>query len=185
MAAHRLVSARYQAAVPRGGIIASTRQAGSRVDDKPSRSVVPKSGGVFQEAALRIKLIARLMADRRVNPLVKLLPVGALAYWLIPDIAPGTECIAISCHDNNTNMIIRLSLFKKLVPEGDHLIAKGIFNLRPINGDDGDISFNAIEYMRFTHFSSPHDINLVITLNERWFMDEIRHSIHTVINNCA
>ena len=89
MAAHRLVSARYQAAVPRGGIIVSTRQAGSRVDDKPSRSVVPKSGGVFQEAAMRIKLIARLMADRRVNPLVKLLPVGALAYWLIPDIAPG------------------------------------------------------------------------------------------------
>ena len=89
MAALRLVSAGYQAAVPRGGIIVSTRQAGSRVDDKPSRSVVPKSGGVFQEAAMRIKLIARLMADRRVNPLVKLLPVGALAYWLIPDIAPG------------------------------------------------------------------------------------------------
>ncbi len=59
------------------------------MDDKPPRSVVPKSGGVFQEAATRIKLIARLMADRRVNPLVKLLPVGALAYWLIPDIAPG------------------------------------------------------------------------------------------------
>jgi hypothetical protein len=89
MAAHRLVSAGYQAAVPRGGIIASVRSTGSRVDDKPPRSVVPKSGGVFQEAATRIKLIARLMADRRVNPLVKLLPVGALAYWLIPDIAPG------------------------------------------------------------------------------------------------
>ena len=89
MAAHRLVSARYLAAVPRGGIIASTRQTGSRVDDKPSRSVVPKSGGVFQEAAMRIKLIVRLMGDRRVSPLVKLLPVGSLAYWLIPDIAPG------------------------------------------------------------------------------------------------
>lgn len=59
------------------------------MNDKPSRSVVPKSGGVFHEAALRIKLIVRLMGDRRVSPLVKLLPVGALAYWLIPDIAPG------------------------------------------------------------------------------------------------
>jgi hypothetical protein len=29
------------------------------------------------------------MADRRVHPLVKLLPVGAVAYWLIPDLAPG------------------------------------------------------------------------------------------------
>lgn len=58
------------------------------MDDKPSRSLVPK-GNVFQEAATRVKLIVRLMGDRRVNPLVKLLPVGALAYWLIPDIAPG------------------------------------------------------------------------------------------------
>jgi hypothetical protein len=58
------------------------------VDDKSSRSLVPK-GNVFQEAATRIKLIVRLMGDRRVGPLVKLLPVGALAYWLIPDIAPG------------------------------------------------------------------------------------------------
>jgi hypothetical protein len=59
------------------------------VDDKPSRSVVPKVGGVFHEAAVRIKLIVRLMRDQRVNPLVKLLPVGALVYWLIPDILPG------------------------------------------------------------------------------------------------
>jgi hypothetical protein len=58
------------------------------VDDKTSRSLVPKTN-VFQEAATRIKLIVRLMGDRRVSPLVKLLPVGALAYWLIPDIAPG------------------------------------------------------------------------------------------------
>ena len=59
------------------------------MDDKGPRSIIPKSGGVFHELATRLKLIARLMADRRVNPLVKLLPVGALAYWLIPDLAPG------------------------------------------------------------------------------------------------
>ena len=59
------------------------------MDDKGPRSVIPKSGGVFKELATRLKLIARLMADRRVHPLVKLLPVGAVAYWLIPDLAPG------------------------------------------------------------------------------------------------
>jgi hypothetical protein len=59
------------------------------MDDKGSRSVIPKTGGMFHELALRAKLIVRLMGDRRVNPLVKLLPVGALAYWVIPDIAPG------------------------------------------------------------------------------------------------
>ena len=59
------------------------------MDDKGSRSIIPKAGGVFHELATRLKLIVRLMADRRVNPLVKLLPVGALAYWLVPDMAPG------------------------------------------------------------------------------------------------
>jgi hypothetical protein len=59
------------------------------MDDKGSRGVIPKSGGVFHDLALRVKLIVRLMGDRRVNPLIKLLPVGALAYWLIPDIVPG------------------------------------------------------------------------------------------------
>ena len=46
------------------------------MDDKPSRSVVPKGGGVFHEAAVRIKLIVRLMGDRRVNPLVSCFPWG-------------------------------------------------------------------------------------------------------------
>ncbi|MEW6569282.1 MAG: hypothetical protein AB1449_14190 [Chloroflexota bacterium] len=46
-------------------------------------------GGVFHGLALRIKLILRLMADRRVNPLLKLLPLGSLVYLLIPDLVPG------------------------------------------------------------------------------------------------
>jgi hypothetical protein len=58
------------------------------LDNKTARNLVPK-GNLFQEAATRIKLIVRLMADRRVSPWVKLLPVGALGYWLIPDLAPG------------------------------------------------------------------------------------------------
>jgi hypothetical protein len=54
------------------------------------REVIPQTqGGFFQGLTDRIKLIYRLMADRRVNPLLKLLPVGALVYWIIPDIAPG------------------------------------------------------------------------------------------------
>jgi hypothetical protein len=53
-------------------------------------SLVPKGGGgVFHSIALRIKLILRLMGDRRVNPLLKLLPIGALVYWVVPDLAPG------------------------------------------------------------------------------------------------
>lgn len=53
------------------------------------REVIPSSGGVFQNLAARIKLIMRLMADPRVSPFLKLLPIGSLLYFLIPDIAPG------------------------------------------------------------------------------------------------
>ena len=44
--------------------------------------------GIFNEFVLRIKLIIRLMGDKRVNPLIKLLPVGSLMYFVIPDLIP-------------------------------------------------------------------------------------------------
>lgn len=58
--------------------------------DKPRDYLIHNPGsGVFHELALRIKLILRLMADRRVSPLLKLLPLGSLAYLLAPDLVPG------------------------------------------------------------------------------------------------
>lgn len=58
--------------------------------EKKERSIIPhQGGGVFQDLALRIKLIVRLMADRRVSPWLKLMPIGSLLYLLFPDIAPG------------------------------------------------------------------------------------------------
>ncbi|MCL4559686.1 MAG: hypothetical protein M1281_03600 [Chloroflexi bacterium] len=59
------------------------------MNTKSPRNIKPVSGGFFSDLALRIKLILRLLGDKRVNPLLKLLPIGALAYWLIPDLAPG------------------------------------------------------------------------------------------------
>jgi hypothetical protein len=44
---------------------------------------------VFNELALRIKLILRLMGDSRVNPLLKLLPICSLLYFLLPDLVVG------------------------------------------------------------------------------------------------
>ena len=49
-----------------------------------SQSLIPSQGGVLQEIALRIKLILRLIADRRVNPWLKLIPLAALIYWISP-----------------------------------------------------------------------------------------------------
>ena len=60
------------------------------MSNNPDRKiVVPPGGGVFQDLAARVKLILRLLADSRVNPLLKLLPIGSALYLLIPDLAPG------------------------------------------------------------------------------------------------
>ena len=58
--------------------------------EKPDRKIMlPQGGGVFQDLAMRIKLILRLIGDPRVNPLLKLLPVGSLIYLVVPDLAIG------------------------------------------------------------------------------------------------
>jgi hypothetical protein len=62
------------------------------MSEKPN-PIVPSGasggGNFFQDIALRLRLILRLMGDRRVSPLLKLLPIGALAYTFIPDLLPG------------------------------------------------------------------------------------------------
>ncbi|GAB4580366.1 MAG: hypothetical protein Fur0022_31060 [Anaerolineales bacterium] len=46
--------------------------------------------GIFSGISNQLKLIVRLMADPRVNPLIKTLPIGSLFYFLLfPDLAPG------------------------------------------------------------------------------------------------
>jgi len=50
-----------------------------------SENPIVPGGGVVQGLAQRIKLILRLLADRRVNPLVKLIPIGTLIYLVWPD----------------------------------------------------------------------------------------------------
>jgi hypothetical protein len=58
--------------------------------EKSNRKItISQNGGFLQDLTLRIKLILRLMGDSRVSPLLKLLPVGSLAYLVIPDIAIG------------------------------------------------------------------------------------------------
>jgi uncharacterized membrane protein YkvA (DUF1232 family) len=52
-------------------------------------NIVPSSGGFVQELALRIKLIYRLMMDKRVSVWLKLLPVGSVIYLINPIDIPG------------------------------------------------------------------------------------------------
>lgn len=59
------------------------------MDNKTPKGLSPYSGGFFPEIGLRVKLIMRLLGDRRVNFFLKILPVASLVYLVFPDIAPG------------------------------------------------------------------------------------------------
>ena len=59
------------------------------MNDDRRRQIAPSNGGFFEGIGMRARLILRLMQDRRVHPLLKLLPVGSLLYLLVPDLAPG------------------------------------------------------------------------------------------------
>jgi uncharacterized membrane protein YkvA (DUF1232 family) len=71
---------------------------GGMMSDKKNRSISQYQGGFIQGLSMQIKLILRLMADRRVNPFLKLLPIGALVYLVIPDlvIGPIDDALVIS-----------------------------------------------------------------------------------------
>jgi hypothetical protein len=57
--------------------------------DKNDKSITPSDGGIFHDLANQVKLIFRLIADPRVSPLLKMLPIGSLVYLVFPDLAPG------------------------------------------------------------------------------------------------
>lgn len=48
-----------------------------------------KQYGLFDKFADYFKLIWRLWQDERINPLLKLLPLGSIVYFLIPFDIPG------------------------------------------------------------------------------------------------
>ena len=92
------------------------------MSSQDNRPVKAPSGGLIGELALRIKLIMRLMADKRVFPLLKLLPVGTLLYLVIPDTVIGPL-------DDAAVVGLGMSLFVELCPE--YVVAEHMRALRP------------------------------------------------------
>lgn len=54
-------------------------------EKKSSDIMVPQQGGVVRNMVNQLKLIFRLMGDRRVNFFMKLIPIGTMAYLFSPD----------------------------------------------------------------------------------------------------
>jgi hypothetical protein len=51
--------------------------------------IIPRDTRFLTSITNRIKLIYRLMMDRRVNALLKVLPAASVVYFLFPDLMPG------------------------------------------------------------------------------------------------
>lgn len=55
----------------------------------PSRRSLPPGNSILHGLSRQIRLVTRLVMDRRVNPLIKVLPVLSLAYLVVPDLLFG------------------------------------------------------------------------------------------------
>jgi hypothetical protein len=50
---------------------------------------MPRDTRFLTSITSRIKLIYRLMMDKRVNTVLKVLPLTSLVYFIVPDLMPG------------------------------------------------------------------------------------------------
>jgi uncharacterized membrane protein YkvA (DUF1232 family) len=78
------------------------------------KKIVVPQGGMMRDVVMRLKLITRLMGDRRVNFFVKFLPLASLAYlfWPIDAIALPI----IGALDDAAILWIGSTLFVELCP---------------------------------------------------------------------
>ncbi len=84
--------------------------------EKKTRTItVPRQKGVLRDLVSNVKLILKLMGDKRVSPGVKLIPIGTLVYWISPvDLLmgiPGVDAI-----DDAAVLWIGSTLFIELCP---------------------------------------------------------------------
>ncbi len=75
------------------------------------QKIIPRSGGFFQDLADRFRLIGRLMMDSRVNPYLKVLPIGTLIYVLSP-----IDLLSLNPVDDAFLIWIGTTLFVELCP---------------------------------------------------------------------
>jgi uncharacterized membrane protein YkvA (DUF1232 family) len=71
--------------------------------------------GIFQGLSNRVRLVARLMADKRISPLLKLLPLGSLVYLVVP-----VDLLPIIPVDDAAILWLGSYLFVELCP--DHVV---------------------------------------------------------------
>jgi hypothetical protein len=105
-----------------------------------SKEIRPSNGGFFPELTMRIKLVIRLVADSRVSMFLKIIPIGTVVYWLMPDLLPGPI-------DDAALMFVGGYLFVELCPRQvveEHLKSLTAPRGDPISEDVVDADFREI-----------------------------------------
>ena len=100
---------------------------------KNNKLMVPQ-GGMVRDLVKRLKLISRLMGDRRVNILLKLLPLASLAYLVWPIDAVAIPVIGVL--DDAAILWIGSTLFVELCPP--NVVKEHRTELDSNLDDDGD-----------------------------------------------
>jgi len=78
----------------------------------------PKNKGFFQDLIMQFKLIFRLMGDRDVNFLLKLLPIASIVYAVFPiDVLPEIALPIVGYLDDAAVLWLGLTLFVSLCPD--------------------------------------------------------------------
>ena len=86
-------------------------------NNKPDNLMVPPRGGTANQIVNRIKLVWRLMTDRRVNTLLKALPIASLLYLVSPiDFMPDITLPLIGVLDDGAILWLGSYLFVELCP---------------------------------------------------------------------
>ncbi len=83
-------------------------------DKRPTKIMVPPPGGMLRDLVTRLKLIGRLMRDRRVNFFLKFLPLASVAYLFWPVDAIAIPFIGVL--DDAAILWIGSTLFVELCP---------------------------------------------------------------------
>ena len=83
---------------------------------KSGKFIVPAQGGALRSFVNHLKLVARLMGDRRVNIFLKVLPLASLGYLILPaDLIPVVPFI--SALDDAAILWVGSTLFVELCPD--------------------------------------------------------------------
>ncbi len=111
--------------------------------------MIPPQGGMIRDFVLRVKLILRLMGDKRVSPWLKIVPVAGLAYLISPiDLIPDIVLPVIGELDDAAVLWLTNYLFIELCPPeivAEHVKALGANAKRAQDDEDDVIDAESVE----------------------------------------